>query len=170
MSQLIWLQNSLNELGVFLLHPPVFWHDNNGATYLSRVILECSKISGIHPKILLLRSSAHLSINPMFHARTKHVAIIIIFSAKRLLQAIYLSSLIYFWSWSTRWYPASPSRWSLPSSLLFSPNSTSDVELERGILRQLIPCMISTNNIQGDSDPLPNCWQYVPEKGRFAQQ
>jgi hypothetical protein len=48
-AKLIWLQSLLQELGVFLKHPPTLWCDNVGATYLIA--------------------------NPIYHACTKHIKI-----------------------------------------------------------------------------------------------
>jgi hypothetical protein len=48
-AELIWVQTLLAELGVFQKRPPVLWCDNIGATFLSS--------------------------NPVFHARTKHIAV-----------------------------------------------------------------------------------------------
>jgi histone deacetylase 1/2 len=48
-AELMWIQALLRELGLFLRRPPSLWCDNIGATYLS--------------------------VNPVFHARTKHIEI-----------------------------------------------------------------------------------------------
>lgn len=48
-AELIWLQSLLKEIGVHLPKPPILWCDNLGATYLT--------------------------VNPMFHARTKHIEV-----------------------------------------------------------------------------------------------
>jgi hypothetical protein len=48
-AELTWIQSLLSELGVFLSMPPILLCDNIGATYLTA--------------------------NPLFHARTKHIAI-----------------------------------------------------------------------------------------------
>jgi hypothetical protein len=48
-AELCWLQSLLSELGVFLSTAPILFCDNISATYLSA--------------------------NPVFHARTKHIAI-----------------------------------------------------------------------------------------------
>jgi hypothetical protein len=48
-AELLWIQSLLNELHLTLSGPPKIWCDNIGATYLS--------------------------VNPIFHAHTKHVAI-----------------------------------------------------------------------------------------------
>ena len=48
-AEIIWVQSSLGELGVFQSRAPCLWCDNLGATYLS--------------------------VNPVFHARTKHIEV-----------------------------------------------------------------------------------------------
>jgi histone deacetylase 1/2 len=48
-AEIIWVQGLLQELGVFLSRAPILWCDNLGATYLS--------------------------VNPVFHARTKHIEV-----------------------------------------------------------------------------------------------
>jgi hypothetical protein len=48
-AELIWVQSLLRELGVSQKQPPVLWCDNIGATYLL--------------------------LNPVFHARTKHIEV-----------------------------------------------------------------------------------------------
>lgn len=48
-AEMIWIQSLLKELGVFLHAPPRLWCDNLGATYRT--------------------------MNPMFHARTKHIEV-----------------------------------------------------------------------------------------------
>ena len=45
----MWIQGLLQELGVYLRRAPTLWCDNLGAT--------------------------HLSVNPIFHARTKHIEV-----------------------------------------------------------------------------------------------
>jgi len=48
-AELLWIQSLLKKLGIFLESAPILFCDNIGATYLTS--------------------------NPMFHARTKHIAI-----------------------------------------------------------------------------------------------
>ena len=48
-AELTWIQSLLRELHIYLSTPPILWCDNLGSTYLTA--------------------------NPVFHARTKHVAI-----------------------------------------------------------------------------------------------
>lgn len=48
-AELLWLRNLLSEMGVMLNHTPVIYCDNLGAT--------------------------HLSANPVFHSRMKHLAL-----------------------------------------------------------------------------------------------
>lgn len=45
--ELIWLQNLMCDLGIFLKNPPLLWYDNIGATYLAS--------------------------NPVFHQKMKHI-------------------------------------------------------------------------------------------------
>jgi hypothetical protein len=45
----MWVQSLLKELGIFLKHPLSLWCDNLSATYLA--------------------------VNPIFHARTKHIEV-----------------------------------------------------------------------------------------------
>jgi histone deacetylase 1/2 len=48
-AEIIWIQGLLQELGIYLSRAPTLWCDNLGATYLS--------------------------VNPVFHARTKHIEV-----------------------------------------------------------------------------------------------
>lgn len=48
-AEIMWIQGLLQELGVFLSRAPCLWCDNVGATYLS--------------------------VNPVFHARSKHIEV-----------------------------------------------------------------------------------------------
>jgi histone deacetylase 1/2 len=48
-AEIIWIQGLLKELGVYMSRAPILWCDNLGATYLS--------------------------VNPIFHARTKHIEV-----------------------------------------------------------------------------------------------
>jgi hypothetical protein len=48
-AEIIWIQGLLQELGIYLSRAPTLWCDNLGATYLS--------------------------LNPVFHARTKHIEV-----------------------------------------------------------------------------------------------
>jgi len=48
-AEVIWVQSLLDELGVVQSRPPILWCDNIGATYLT--------------------------VNPVFHARTKHIEV-----------------------------------------------------------------------------------------------
>jgi histone deacetylase 1/2 len=59
-AEVIWIQGLLQELGVFLSRAPTLWCDNLGATYLS--------------------------INPVFHARTKHIEVDYHFVRERVAQ------------------------------------------------------------------------------------
>jgi hypothetical protein len=59
-TELVWVQLVLRELGVSQPKAPSLWCDNLGATYLS--------------------------VNPMFHARTKHIEVDFHFVRKRVAQ------------------------------------------------------------------------------------
>jgi hypothetical protein len=59
-TELIWVEALLRELGVCLRQKPCLWCDNLGATYLS--------------------------VNPVFHARTKHIEIDYHFVRERVVQ------------------------------------------------------------------------------------
>ena len=48
-AEVVWLQSLLQELGISQSKPPILWCDNLGATYLT--------------------------VNPLFHARTKHIEV-----------------------------------------------------------------------------------------------
>jgi histone deacetylase 1/2 len=48
-AEIMWVQSLLKELGIFLKHPLSLWCDNLSATYLA--------------------------VNPIFHARTKHIEV-----------------------------------------------------------------------------------------------
>ena len=61
-AELIWVEGLLKELGVAQVSPPVLWCDNIGATYLS--------------------------INPVSHARTKHIEIDYHFVRERVAQKL----------------------------------------------------------------------------------
>jgi histone deacetylase 1/2 len=59
-AEIMWIQRLLHELGVFLSRAPTLWCDNLGATYLS--------------------------VNPVFHARTKHIEVDYHFVRERVAQ------------------------------------------------------------------------------------
>jgi histone deacetylase 1/2 len=59
-AEIMWIQGLLQELGVFLRRAPCLWCDNLGATYLS--------------------------VNPVFHARTKHIEVDYHFVRERVAQ------------------------------------------------------------------------------------
>jgi histone deacetylase 1/2 len=59
-AEIMWIQGLLRELGVFLSRAPCLWCDNLGATYLS--------------------------VNPIFHARTKHIEVDYHFVRERVAQ------------------------------------------------------------------------------------
>jgi histone deacetylase 1/2 len=59
-AEIMWIQGLLQELGIFLSRAPCLWCDNLGATYLS--------------------------VNPVFHARTKHIEVDYHFVRERVAQ------------------------------------------------------------------------------------
>ena len=59
-SEIAWIQSLLTELCLSLTTPPLLWHDNQSAT--------------------------HLDVNPVFHARTKHIELNFHFTCDKVLQ------------------------------------------------------------------------------------